>query len=201
MIIDARGKACPTPVIMTKKALEEIQEGTFTVIVDNEVSKNNVIKFLESQGLTYEVETKNGAFYIDSAKGYSCSIKNESGLEVQSVDKKGNKIVVYISSETIGYEEQTLGRILMKGFFSSVKALDIKPKTIIFVNTGVFLTTKNEEVISILKELEENFGVEILNCGTCTDYFNITKEVKVGSIADAYTVFKKVFEADKVVRL
>jgi len=27
MIIDARGKACPTPVIMTKKALEEIQEG------------------------------------------------------------------------------------------------------------------------------------------------------------------------------
>jgi len=108
---------------------------------------------------------------------------------------------VYISSETIGYEEQTLGRMLMKGFFNSVKALDIKPKTIIFVNTGVFLTTKNDEVISILKELVEKFGVEILNCGTCTDYFNITNEVKVGSIADAYTVFKKVFEADKVVRL
>ena len=33
--IDVRGFACPRPVISTKKALEEINEGTIPVLVDN----------------------------------------------------------------------------------------------------------------------------------------------------------------------
>ncbi len=40
--VDARGQACPKPVIMTKKELDNINEGVITTIVDNEVAKENV---------------------------------------------------------------------------------------------------------------------------------------------------------------
>ncbi|NLV89759.1 MAG: sulfurtransferase-like selenium metabolism protein YedF, partial [Tissierellia bacterium] len=34
--VDARGQACPKPVIMTKKELDNIKNGIVTTIVDNE---------------------------------------------------------------------------------------------------------------------------------------------------------------------
>ena len=38
-IVDARGKACPTPVIMAKKVMAA-GENTFTVLVDNPTAVN-----------------------------------------------------------------------------------------------------------------------------------------------------------------
>ena len=40
--IDARGLPCPQPVIQTKKALEEIESGQVTVLVDSPESCENV---------------------------------------------------------------------------------------------------------------------------------------------------------------
>ncbi len=38
MEIDARGKACPQPVMVTEEALTKITEGIIEVVVDNEES-------------------------------------------------------------------------------------------------------------------------------------------------------------------
>ncbi len=54
--IDARGLSCPQPVVLTKKALEEIQSGTIKVIVDNKPASENVSRFARNQG--YEVNVK-----------------------------------------------------------------------------------------------------------------------------------------------
>jgi TusA-related sulfurtransferase len=48
--VDVRGLPCPRPVISTKKALEEIDEGTIAVLLDNPESKENVRRFARSQG-------------------------------------------------------------------------------------------------------------------------------------------------------
>jgi len=48
--IDARGLACPAPVLHTKAALQEEKPGSVKVIVDNAASQQNVQRFLESQG-------------------------------------------------------------------------------------------------------------------------------------------------------
>jgi len=198
MIIDARGKSCPTPVVMTKKYLDSIVEGTFTVLIDSEVSKINVTKFLESQGVFFEVEQSGIEYKINVVKGYNCELSQAEKGEVKGSVKN---IVVFISSETIGYENIDLGKILMKGFLKNLKEQTPLPKTIIFVNTGVFITAKNYDIIDDLKELE-SLGVEILNCGTCLNFFNIdTKDLFVGSVTDAYTVAKRLFDADKVIRL
>ncbi len=56
--VDARGQACPKPVIMTKKELDNINEGVITTIVDNEVAKENVLKLAKSAGYDYKVDKK-----------------------------------------------------------------------------------------------------------------------------------------------
>lgn len=196
MIIDARGKPCPTPVVMTKKQLDSISEGAFTVIVDSEVSKINVSKYLESQGVSYEVEQVGKEFKIHIVKGFSCELPKN--IENNS---SANNTVIFISSETIGHENLELGKVLMGGFLKNLKEQSPLPKTIIFVNTGVFITTKSSDVIDALKDLEGK-GVEILNCGTCLNFFKIdSKDLLVGSVTDAYTVAKRLFDADKVIRL
>jgi hypothetical protein len=53
------------------------------------------------------------------------------------------------------------------------------PKAIFFLNAGVKLTTVNNEIIPILKEIEQ-MGVEIFSCGTCLKYYNLEEELKVG---------------------
>jgi tRNA 2-thiouridine synthesizing protein A len=46
--IDAWGLPCPQPVIKTKKALEEIESGQVTVLVDSPESGENVRRFAQS---------------------------------------------------------------------------------------------------------------------------------------------------------
>ena len=51
-IVDARGLACPLPVINAKKAMGEFREdGILTVLVDNEIALQNLQKFASQRGL------------------------------------------------------------------------------------------------------------------------------------------------------
>lgn len=192
MEIDARGKPCPTPVVLTKKALESITEGVVTVLVDSEVSKENVIKFAASQGCSAEVEAENGIFKITVVKGYFCGV-----ISKQEEVKAGEKIVIYIGSNSQGSGDCELGEKLMKSFISNIKNMKQLPSTIIFLNTGVYLTTLNDDTVNELKHLE---GVEILSCGMCLEHFNLKDKLRVGSVTNGLVVMEKLFEADKVIR-
>ena len=57
VIIDARGRSCPEPVIMTKNALEAYKE-EIQVMVDTEVAKENVKRFAENKGFKVTVSEK-----------------------------------------------------------------------------------------------------------------------------------------------
>ena len=54
--VDARGLACPLPVVKTKKALEEMTEGDITVIIERLEGSQNVQRFADSRNCPYEVE-------------------------------------------------------------------------------------------------------------------------------------------------
>ncbi len=53
--VDARGYACPQPVIMTKKALEK-KGAPLTVLVDDNAPLENVTRFASNAG--YKVSHK-----------------------------------------------------------------------------------------------------------------------------------------------
>ena len=48
-------------------------------------------------------------------------------------------------------------------------------------------------------QLLEKQGTEILICGTCLNYFNLTEKVAVGTISNMYTIAETLLSAGKVV--
>jgi TusA-related sulfurtransferase len=61
--VDARGLACPEPVIVTKKNFELLNVGDqLTVIVDTEVAKENILRYAKSQKAKVSV-SKNDTVY------------------------------------------------------------------------------------------------------------------------------------------
>lgn len=67
MLIDARGRACPEPVLMTKKALEKSPEG-IEVFVDNVTARENVKRFAGNSGYQVTVEEQDEDYLLKLTK-------------------------------------------------------------------------------------------------------------------------------------
>lgn len=48
--VDARGFSCPQPVLMATSKMRELKAGELEVLVDNEVSKENVSRAAKHEG-------------------------------------------------------------------------------------------------------------------------------------------------------
>ncbi len=62
--VDARGFSCPVPVVKTKKAIEANPDQPITVLVESDVSRENVTRLAESKGYSIEVENTDDGFKI-----------------------------------------------------------------------------------------------------------------------------------------
>jgi len=104
-VIDAKGMACPQPVLMTKKALTEIEEGVFTVLVDSAISRDNVVRFATSQGCETRVEERDGVFHIEVVKGDRGDMSEDAGEATPA-----SNITIYVHSDRMGQGDDRLGR-------------------------------------------------------------------------------------------
>ncbi len=59
-IVDARGLSCPQPVLLAMSKMKEKQNGEIEVVVDNEVSRENVGRAARSQGWEVREERREG---------------------------------------------------------------------------------------------------------------------------------------------
>jgi selenium metabolism protein YedF len=193
-VIDCRGLACPQPVITTKKALDQLNEGEMIVIVDNASSCNNVERFAQSQGCSVEVESRGQDFYLHVRKG-----KISDAAEAPGEKKEVEKVVVYINSNLLGVGDEALGTILMRAFLKTLLDLERKPLRLILINSGVQLASEGSEVLEILGKLSEK-GIEILSCGTCLDFYGLKEKLKVGKVSNMYEIAQSLMEADRLVK-
>lgn len=192
-VIDARGMACPKPVILTKKAFDDADGGIVTTIVDNEVAVKNLEKLANNSGFETEVES--------DGNDYKVHIKIEEGAVVQSsVSEELADEVVAIGTNIMGDGSEELGEILMKGFVYTLTESKPYPKAVLFYNSGVKLTVEGSESIEDLKKLEEA-GVEIISCGTCLNYFEIADKLKVGEVSNMYTIVETLKSAGNTIRI
>jgi len=207
-IIDARGLACPQPVILTKKALENHEE--LTVRVDNIAAVENVKRLAKSQGCQVNVEDEKGNTWSlhliresgaggDKGNSEPPDIVCEVAEKVEAKTSISGPLVVLVTSDSMGQGNDELGRLLLRGFFHTLPQLDKLPDSIIFYNTGVKLTVKDSDVIEDLTQLAQA-GVQILVCGTCVNYFNLTEQVAVGMISNMYDIANAMTTASRLVR-
>lgn len=198
-IIDARGWACPKPVLETKKALQT--DSILTVIVDNRAARENVSRLASKSGCQIRVEEKADGIYLHIEKGADAPAQKEVERETESyIECASGKLVLSIFSDTIGSGSDELGGILMRAFMHTFTEVDPRPDTIILINNGVKLATSGSPVLEDLQTLA-NEGVEILVCGTCLNYFDLTDDIAVGGISNAYTIAETMLQAGKVVKL
>jgi len=177
MLIDARGFGCPKPVIMAGEALSKVKDGIVEILVDNEASAKNLEKFSTKNGFYSEVTKNDNYWRVTIVKGFVCEVPVEA-KKAEEIKEPEKGFLIIIASDTMGKEEE-LGRILMKAFFETMKAYKELPDMLLLLNAGVNLTTLDEEIIPILKEIEA-MGVEIFSCGTCLKHYNLESELKVG---------------------
>lgn len=55
-MVDARGRACPEPALMTRRALAGRVEGVVEVLVDSAVARDNVVRVATQAGWRATVE-------------------------------------------------------------------------------------------------------------------------------------------------
>ena len=88
--------------------------------------------------------------------------------------------------------------MLVKGFFETMKVTGEIPHTIFFLNAEVKLTTENEEIIPVLKDLEA-MDEEIFSCGICLKYYNLESGLKVGYRGTTNHIVEGMTDCQKVV--
>ncbi len=198
-ILDARGWACPKPVIETRKVLQT--ENELTVIVDNKAARENVSRLATKMQFQVDIEEKDDGIYLHINKGKDTPATEISEEELSPyVQCSEGNLVLLITSNTVGRGSDELGEILMRALMHTFLETEPKPNMIILMNNGVKLAVNGSPVIDDLKALSEK-GIEILVCGTCLNYFNLTNDVKVGQISNAYTIAESLLQAGRVINL
>ncbi len=179
MLIDARGLGCPKPVVMAEEEISKIGEGIVEILVDNEAAVKNLSRFASKNSLYVETEKVDNYWKVRLVKGYPCEVESsELGVKSSELREEEKDILLIVGTDALGKEEG-LGKVLMKGFFETIKVTKEIPHTIFFLNTGIKLTTIETDIIPILKDIEA-MGVEIYSCGTCLKHYNLESELKVG---------------------
>jgi len=195
--IDARGLACPAPVLQTKNAIEEEKLNGIKIIVDNEAARQNVSRFLKSQGFDVSVQEKEGGFYLSGRR--ECRVcPGDVVAKKQDAEKK--KIMVMVANNCMGHGDDDLGSKLLVSFLTTIKEMGDELWRLVFVNNGVKLTIDGSEVLSVLKEYEKD-GLHILVCGTCLTYFNLLDKKQVGETTNMLDIVTAMQVADKVINI
>ncbi|MBF0102077.1 MAG: sulfurtransferase-like selenium metabolism protein YedF [Desulfobacterales bacterium] len=195
--IDARGLACPAPVLQTKAVIDQGDIKAIKVMVDNEASKENVCRFLEHSRFQTIIDKQNDYFIV---YGTFNSEAVQHGETAQDEKAELKKIMVMCASDRIGFGDDELGLKLMISFIKTLKEMGPELWRLVFVNNGVKLTIEGSEVLQILQDYDKQ-GIHILVCGTCLTHYNLLEKKKVGETTNMLDIVTAMQLADKVINL
>lgn len=64
MLVDARGRSCPEPVVLTKKAVDSYKSGNIEVLLDAQVAVENVTRFAKNKGFSIQKLEEEGEYKL-----------------------------------------------------------------------------------------------------------------------------------------
>ncbi len=198
-ILDVRGKACPQPVMETRKILTGEAPDFLRVIVDNTASAENVTRMARSMGaLVHREREADGEIHLILRSGQPKAAAGAIEARSSTPDRPLKKVVL-ISSNRFGAGDDELGDILMRSFIKTIKEISPLPQAVLFVNSGVHLTTEGSVLLDDIRALADS-GVEILSCGTCLDFYHLKEMLQVGTVTNMYEILSLLSDADRTIR-
>jgi len=206
-LLDTRGHLCPMPIIMLKQYLKENGQHGFKIFTDNEISKNNLLSFLQDNKYQIALEKVDDYWIIgvnvsddghDSTTPYSSNLEGNYNKK-PTISLYGGQVFV-INSNKMGEGNEELGEMLIKGFFNALTEMDNYPDKIIFYNSGALLCVDSSPIIKSLRKLIEQ-GVDVLICGACVDFYQLKEQISLGTITNMYTICEIFTKCEKVVYL
>ena len=200
MKIDARGKQCPLPVIETKDALKIAAPGEIIEVrVDNEIATQNLRKLAEQKNLSYTSEKVGDRDYLVKISASDSAVPAQEEEDAPILCNLGQGTVAIISSDAMGSGDDTLGKLLMKGFIFALSKQENPPATILLYNGGAKLSCEGSESLEDLKNLEAG-GVTILTCGTCLNFYGLSEKLGVGAVTNMYDIAERLARAALIIR-
>lgn len=209
-VVDARGLACPQPVILTRRAMRDAAAGAIITVVDNDNARQNVTRMAEREGYQVRTEVRAEGIFLHltpgqaspsdqgSAPDEAAASAPDSLAQVRSAE---GPLVLVVPSDQLGRgEAPELGRILMRGFFHAIGEVQHLPQAIYFLNSGVRLAVEGSPIVEDLAALEGR-GVRMASCGTCLDYLGLKDRVAIGEVTNMYAIAEALLGAARVVTL
>jgi len=200
--IDARGLACPAPVLQTRAALDKENIDHVTVVVDNAAAQQNVQRFLESRGFQTQLEQQGFDYRVIGRCHSPAGEKTPApgGQPSDHPQARAKKIMVLCATDRMGFGDDGLGRKLMVNFLRTLNEMGDELWRLVFVNNGVKLTIDESEVLEDLRSYEQQ-GIHILVCGTCLEHFDLLESKQVGETTNMLDIVTAMQLADKVISI
>jgi selenium metabolism protein YedF len=193
-LVDARGKACPQPVILTRNALAEGGFDLLEVLVDDASSKENVVRFATYVHCTVDQVLEEGADFRIQIRPQPTEERAPTPARVFAKPDGGGPqarepqgATVLIKAREIGAGDPQLGALLMRGFLHTLTEAETLPARVILMNGGVHLAVEGADTLASLVNLAHQ-GVEVLACGTCLEFYAVKDNLAVGRVTNMYEI-------------
>ena len=199
--IDARGLACPAPVLMAKEAVEKNHLDALEVLVDNEAARENVSRYLGYQRFSISAVPDGNDFKISARReGDAPEAIQEPEFSCKASTEHTQRIMVLIATDRLGSGDDELGRKLLISFIKTLKEMGDELWRLVLVNNGVKLTIADSPVLADLMVYEKE-GLTILVCGTCLTHFDLLEAKRVGVTTNMLDIVTAMQLADKVINI
>lgn len=202
---DCTGLPCPEPVLATKKALDTDAPALLEVLVDNAPAAENVRRFGESRGYTVATVDAGGTYTLTltapegGAVAAGPEVLPDCPIPQAASGQTAKKLVVFLTAETIGRGDDTLGGGLMKNFLATLTELGDELWRVVMVNGAVKIACAGHPCLDALLKLE-TMGAEVLVCGTCLDHFQLLEHKRCGQTTNMLDVVTSLQLASKVIK-
>jgi len=196
--LDYSQHQCPYPVIETRKQMLEHPDQALEVMVGDSTARDNVSRLAKK--MSYNVATQKSSdkyLVVLTPQGQQEETSQQQSPPIKQGISSG-KTVVYCGSDRMGDGDDGFGKVLMKNFLTTLLEVTPLPDTILFVNSGINLTTSGSEILEPLKALESR-GVDIASCGLCLDFYDKKEDLCVGRTTNMYEMAELQCQAERIV--
>ncbi len=195
--LDYSQHQCPYPVVETRKQILSNPGQALEVQVGDKAGRDNVSRLAEKMGYQASVKSAGDNFKIELTP-LNHAPETTQKAEQQNGPISSGETVIYCGSDRMGDGDNEFGQILMRNFLTTLLEMNPLPDTILFVNSGIHLTTEGSTVLEALEALETR-DVDIASCGLCLDFYQKKDKLKVGRTTNMFEMVEVQCQADRVI--